>query len=125
MATLTLDAKIGRRLLTEQNIWLATVRSNGRPHLVPIWFVWVDRKIFICTGADSVKARNVLSNPHVSVSLENGNQPVVIEGQARFAPIESVNRSVVEAFQHKYDWNIETDATYNQVIEIEPTKIRS
>lgn len=120
---MTLDAKTEQRLQTEHNIWLATVRSNGRPHLVPIWFVWVDRKLYVCTGAGSVKARNVLDNPQVTASLENGNQPVVIEGQAK--PIEYAPTLVVEAFRRKYDWNIETDNTYDQVIEIEPLKIRS
>ena len=123
MATSTLDPKIEQRLRIEQNIWLATVRLNGHPHLVPIWFVWVNQRIYICTGSDSVKARNVLGNPHVSVSLENGTQPVVIEGQAK--PIEKAPTPVVEAFQAKYDWNIETDSTYDQVIEIEPLKIRA
>lgn len=122
MALRTLDPKTKQRLQTEQNIWLATVRSNGRPHLVPIWFVWIDQKIFICTGSDSIKARNVLGNPWVAVSLENGTQPVVIEGQAK--PIEHTPKPVIEAFQAKYDWNIETDSTYNQVIEIEPLRIR-
>ncbi len=119
---MTLDPTTEQRLQTEQNIWLATVRSNGRPHLVPIWFVWIDQKIFICTRSDSVKARNVLRNPWVAVSLENGTQPVVLEGPAK--PIEHAPRPVIEAFQAKYDWNIETDSTYNQVIEIEPTRIR-
>ena len=123
MALMTFDPKTEQRLQTEQNIWLATVRSNGRPHLVPIWFVWVDGRIFICTGSDSIKARNVLSNPQVAVSLENGNQPVVLEGRAK--PIEHAPRPVVDAFQAKYDWNIETDSTYDQVIEIEPIKIRA
>ena len=33
-----------QRLETEAIIWLATVRSDGRPHLTPIWFVWQEVK---------------------------------------------------------------------------------
>ena len=29
------------RLRTEANVWLATMRPDGRPHVSPIWFVWV------------------------------------------------------------------------------------
>ena len=109
--------------MTEPNIWLATVRADHTPHLVPIWFVWVEGKAYVCTAADSVKARNLQANPRVTLALESGNAPIVLEGCA--CPIESAPPAVVEAFQRKYDWDIRTDSTYNQVIEIEPMKIRS
>ena len=125
MITTPLDPKVRHRLTTESNIWLATVRPNGAPHLAPIWFVWVEGRVYVCTSADSVKARNLQANPSLSLALENGNAPVVLEGHARFASIESVPSAVVDAFQRKYDWNILTDTTYNQVIEIELMKIRS
>ena len=125
MITTPLDPKVRHRLTTESNIWLATVRPNGAPHLAPIWFVWVEGKVYVCTSVDSVKARNLQANPSVSLALENGNAPVVLEGRACFTSIESVPPAVVEAFQRKYDWNIVTDTTYNQVIEIEPMKIRA
>ncbi len=120
---MTLDSQLERRLQTEQNLWLATVRPNGTPHLVPIWFVWVAGKIYLCTGADSVKARNLMQNPRVSIALEDGTQPIVIEGLAQ--PIRTASQPVSEAFKNKYEWDITSDDTYTQVIEIEPTKIRS
>jgi hypothetical protein len=123
MITTPLDPKVKQRLTTEHNIWLASVRANNTPHLVPIWFVWVDGKAYVCTAVGSVKARNLLDNPNVALALENGTAPVVLEGCAR--PIEAAPPAVIEAFQRKYDWNILADDTYNQVIEIEPMKIRS
>ncbi len=119
---MTLDPKIERRLQTEQNLWLATVRPNGTPHLVSIWFVWVTGKIYLCTSADSVKVRNLMQNPHVSIALEDGARPVVVEGLAN--PIAAAPRAVIEAFKKKYDWNISGDSEYNQVVEIEPKKMR-
>ena len=123
MITTPLGPKVRHRLTTESNIWLATVRPNGTPHLAPIWFVWVEDKAYVCTSAESVKARNMQAQPIVSFSLENGNAPVVLEGRAHL--IESVPPVVVDAFQRKYDWNILTDTTFDQVIEIEPMKIRA
>ncbi len=120
---MTLDPQIERRLQTEQNLWLATVRPTGIPHLVPIWFVWVAGKIYLCTAASSVKVRNLMQNPHVTIALEDGNQPIVIEGLAQ--PIEPAPAAVVEAFQRKYEWNINTDGEYDRVIEIQPEKIRA
>ncbi len=117
-----LDPKIERRLQTEQNLWLASVRPNGTPHLVPIWFVWVAGKIYLCTGADSVKVRNLKQNSQVSVALEDGAQPVVIEGRAR--PLARVEDAVRAEFQRKYEWDISQDETYTQLIEIKPEKFR-
>ena len=120
---MTLDPQVERRLQTEQNLWLATVRPNGAPHLVPIWFVWVAGKIYLCTGADSVKVRNLLQNPQVSIALEDGTQPIVLEGLAQ--PVGQADIVVLSEFQRKYAWDITSDDTYTQVIEIEPIKIRS
>jgi len=118
-----LDSKVEQRLQTEQNLWLATVRPDGSPHLVPIWFVWVDGKIYLCTGGNSVKVRNLMQNPHVSIALEDGVHPLVIEGLAK--PIGVTPKPVIAAFKKKYDWDISTDDEYNQVVEIEPQKIRA
>jgi PPOX class probable F420-dependent enzyme len=120
---MTLDPKVEQRLQTEQNLWLATVRPDGSPHLVPIWFVWVAGKIYLCTEAASVKVRNLQLNPRVSIALEDGNHPIVIEGLAQ--PIGVAPQPVMAAFQKKYDWDITTDDTYTQVIEIEPKRIRA
>ena len=120
---MTLDPQIERRLQTEQNLWLATVRPDGRPHLLPIWFVWVADKIYLCTGADSVKVRNLKQNPRVSLALEDGTHPIVIEGLAR--PIGQAGVAIIAEFQRKYGWDITSDDTYTQVIEIEPKRVRA
>ena len=118
-----IDPQVEQRLTTERNIWLATVRSDGRPHLVPVWFVWLDQKIFICTESKSLKARNILGNPNIAAALEDGDKPIVLEGLAK--PIEQAAPTLVAAFQSKYDWDITTDVQYNQMIEIEVKRIRA
>ena len=108
------------RLDDETTIWLATVRGDGRPHLTPIWFVWVDQRVWVCTGADAVKTRNVTANPRVALSLESGSKPLVAEGvavvhQRPYPP------AVVDAFAAKFDWDItrpDEDASYDALWEI-------
>lgn len=109
------------RLQSEQNIWLATARPDGRPHLVPIWFVWVDEVFYICTENQSIKARNLRANPRASVSLESGVQPIVAECLARFIeqPYPAV---VVSAFFAKFEWDITTDQQYNILIALNPQR---
>src|SRR5262245_19240310 len=99
----------------EQNVWMATVRPDGRPHLVPIWFVVSGDRWYVCTAPGSVKARNLQRNPQVSLALEDGSHPHVVEGQAR--PVDPP-AEVVKLFQEKYDWDINADKHYTQTYEI-------
>jgi F420H(2)-dependent biliverdin reductase len=104
------------RLTTEANVWFAAVRPDGRPHLTPIWFVWVDDRMWLCTQSSTVKVRNVRANPTVSIALENGNAPVTGEGTAVVRPQTDAPLAVRNAFIAKYEWNInEPD---NVLIEI-------
>jgi F420H(2)-dependent biliverdin reductase len=108
------------RLHAEPNIWLATSRPTGKPHLTPIWFVFVDDAVWVCTGADAVKARNMAADPRVSIALEDGNAPVVGEGTAR--RVLDVPASVSAEFQRKHNWDIATDDAYQAVFRIEIIK---
>ncbi|MEM8903943.1 MAG: pyridoxamine 5'-phosphate oxidase family protein [Actinomycetota bacterium] len=96
---------VERRLSDERNVWLATTRPDGRPHLTPIWFVYLRDRFWIGTGRDNVKTRNVRSDPRVSISLEDGNDPVVAEGTVVVHEQERPP-DVVDAFRAKYQWDI-------------------
>jgi PPOX class probable F420-dependent enzyme len=93
------------RLGTDQNAWLCTVRPDGRPHMTPIWFVFVDDRFWFATGQTTVKARNVVAEPRVSVSLEDGDDPVVAEGRVT-VHFDLRPAGVAAAFAAKYDWDI-------------------
>lgn len=109
------------RLETEHIIWLASVRPDGRPHLVPLWFVWHADRLYVCVAPDSVKGRNVQHNPHVALALEDGSSAVICEGTAvSLAPPWPA--AVIDRFQHKYGWNIAADRQYTQLIEVHPHK---
>ncbi|MCB0009397.1 MAG: pyridoxamine 5'-phosphate oxidase family protein [Anaerolineales bacterium] len=121
MSTQTIPAKAPARLLQERNIWLATNRPDGRPHLTPIWFIWQEDKIFICMKPDSVKARNLAANNAVALSLEDGSDVVICEGTAEYvAPPWSP--ALMAAFKAKYNWQIDEDKDYGHVMAITPQK---
>ncbi len=109
------------RVDSEKNVWLATVRPDGRPHLTPIWFAFVDGRFWICTGADTVKATNIRVNERVSVSLEDGTAPVVAEGTATIHE-RPYPPAVVDAFAKKFEWDIsrtdDPDGPFDALLEI-------
>ena len=100
-------------------MWLATVRPDGRPHLIPIWFGVLDGKWYFVTGPESVKARNLQHNARVAMALEDGSNPLVVEGVAR--PV-TPSAEVVRLFKDKFDWDITTDGEYSAVYEVAVTK---
>jgi PPOX class probable F420-dependent enzyme len=64
---------------------LATVRADGRPHVVPIWFVLDDDDVVLTTGAATVKGRNISRDPRVCLCVDDENPPfsfVTVEGEA-------------------------------------------
>ncbi len=38
------------RLLSTKNVWMATTRPDGRPHVVPRWGVWLDGRDMLSRG---------------------------------------------------------------------------
>jgi F420H(2)-dependent biliverdin reductase len=105
----------------QANIWFTSVRPDGRPHMVPIWFVYHDEKIFIGIDPASVKSRNIRHNPRVVMALEDGTHPLICEGTAQIVspPLPEL---LLAAFMSKYEWNITTEAQFHQVVEITPHK---
>lgn len=116
-----LNEEKSRKLNDAKVIWLATASDNKVPHLVPIWFVVHEQKIYCCTGTKSVKIRNILNNPQVAFSLEEGSNPIIGQGSAEVIS-SSYPMEVVEKFKTKYDWNIRDDDTYDCLLEINITE---
>lgn len=112
---------IAARLEQEQIIWLASVRPNGRPHLVLLWYVWAGGRIYLCVASASVKVRNLRANPAVALALESGSAPVVVEDQAALLARPWPEEAVL-GFQRKYDWTITTDAEYDTLVAVTPQR---
>lgn len=67
---------------------IATVKTDGTPHVVPIWFDLDDGNVVFTTGGDSVKAKNMRRDPRVCLSVDDQTPPyafVQIEGIASFS----------------------------------------
>ena len=86
--------------------WLATVRPDGWPHVMPILAVWVNGMLFFAAGQGTRKARNLVLNSHCVVAVEQEPLDLVIEGSARKTRDDETLRRVAERYATIYDWHV-------------------
>jgi len=112
-----LDADAGRgllpwswateRLAKSHNYWVATTRPDGRPHVMPVWGVWLHDGFYFSTGAGTRKARNLASNPTCVVCSECADEAIIVEGVVETVDDPSVYARFADAYKAKYDWPVE------------------
>ncbi len=67
---------------------LATVRENGRAHVVPVWFVLDGEDLLFNTWHSSAKAGNMQRDGRVALCVDNEKPPydfVMLEGRVTFS----------------------------------------
>ncbi len=127
------DGHVMERLSTDLIIWLGTVRPDGRPHMVPVWFDWDGETITIFSKPDNQKVRNLRHDPRVIIAVDDthdGSDVVLLEGEATL-PEQAAKEVVTPAYGQKYRegmkrLGVSTDqmvAEYSQVIRVRPTRL--
>jgi PPOX class probable F420-dependent enzyme len=86
---------------------LATIRSDGSPALVPLWFVMVGGQVCLRTPGKSAKVSHIRRDPRVSFLVESGRawaelKAVVLYGRAELVKDADVMAQIDEAFAAKY-----------------------
>jgi PPOX class probable F420-dependent enzyme len=64
---------------------LATVREDGSPHVVPVWFTLDGDDLIFTAGHSSTKVKNILRDGRVAICVDEDTPPfhyVLLEGRA-------------------------------------------
>jgi PPOX class probable F420-dependent enzyme len=78
-------ARADGRLRKATIIWLTTVRSDGQPQSVPVWFLWDDETFLIYSQPGRQKLKNIGRNERVGLHLnanDRGGDVVRVEATA-------------------------------------------
>jgi len=133
--TVKVDPELERRLHEEKIVWLTTVRSDGLPQPVPVWFLWQDGRFLIYSEPETKKIRNIANNPRVAINLNSdlwGDHVVVITGMAS-VDANATPANKIPAYVEKYHEGIlQLEMTpesmaeaYSTAIYLTPTWIRN
>jgi PPOX class probable F420-dependent enzyme len=91
-----------QRLQGSAEMWLATTSPEGRPHVMPVWAVWLDGAVWLSTGPRSRKARNLSADPRCTVTTDDTRRPVVIDGVAERVTDAASTQRFTDAVNAKY-----------------------
>ena len=108
------------QLEKSKNYWIATTRPDGRPHVMPVWGVWMNGAVNFGTDRNSRKARNLQANPAATVNLESGDDAVIIEGTVREITDAKEIASIDAAYAKKYKMKLTDAPGVPFIVAIEP-----
>jgi hypothetical protein len=112
------------RLVEAQHYWLATVRPDGRPHVVPLDGIWLDGLWYFGGSAQAVRRRNLEANAHAVLHLEDGTSAVIVEGACRFAaPSQRTAKELSAVSKRKYGYGPPANAYRAGVWTLGPVKV--
>ena len=95
---------VQRRMAESLSYWIATTRRDGRPHVTPIWGVWLDDTFYFDGSPETTRGRNIAANPNIAVHLESADDVVIMEGQAYqiAAPSLDLRERLAQTYTAKY-----------------------
>ena len=85
---------------------IATLRPDGSPHIVPVWFRWDTGAVTIWTTDTRAWVRNLLRDPRVAFSVQTFEEPypaVMMRGDATVATAnDAATLEEIQAITRRY-----------------------
>jgi pyridoxine/pyridoxamine 5'-phosphate oxidase len=108
------------RLAKGRNYWVATTYPDGRPHVMPVWGLWLDETFYFATDTASRKGRNLAANPNVVVHLESGDNVVILEGRVEEVMESALLVRFSDAYEVKYQFRPDVNNAASKVYRLRP-----
>src|SRR6201981_2844677 len=70
-----------QRLIRSHDFWLATVTPDGTPHLMPVWAVWHEGRLWFSSSNGSRQARNLGLEPRCTLSTDSPPEPAMVQAR--------------------------------------------
>jgi nitroimidazol reductase NimA-like FMN-containing flavoprotein (pyridoxamine 5'-phosphate oxidase superfamily) len=94
---------VAKKMKVCRTFWLATIYAGqGRPHVMPVWGVWVDDAFCFSTGRASRKGQNLAANSACTITNDDVEEAVIVEGLATEVKDSSALERIAMAYKKKY-----------------------
>jgi len=121
-------------LKTQKVLRLATIDQKGTPHIVPVWYLYSQKKFYIGTNTRTEKAKNLKKNKRVSFCIDVGiHSPkiygVMGKGNAKLILEKNKVSSITKKILKRYFQTLENKSAKELlddtdcIIEITPKKL--
>jgi nitroimidazol reductase NimA-like FMN-containing flavoprotein (pyridoxamine 5'-phosphate oxidase superfamily) len=111
-------------LADARHYWLATVRTDGRPHVVPLDGLWLDDRWYFGGSPTTVKHRNLQANPRATLHLEDAASAVIVEGTCEVTvPSPAAADDLAAAMKRKYGYGPPAEVYLTGVWVLSPAKV--
>jgi len=114
------------RLTQSHDYWLATVTPDGRPHVMPVWAVLFEDRLWFSSSNGSRKARNLGGTPYASLTTDDPLEPVVAEGPVELITDIATLKRMLAAENAKYgtDYGMDMlDPAQNSCFAMSPARV--
>lgn len=105
MRTAELEAFLAQTFPTPLGV-IASLRRDGSPHIVPVWFRWNADAVTIWTTETRVWVQNLLRDPRVAFSVQTFEEPypaVMVRGTATIATADdAATAEEIRAITRRY-----------------------
>jgi len=129
------DAPVQKFLAAKQIALLATVRADGAPLAMPMWFLHDAATLTMISEKGTQKVRNLRRDPRVCVVAEAGGggediRGVTVLGRAEFLADGPERRALAERFHGKYPrlaslWGGRAIPANRVMFKIVPERVKS
>ena len=120
-------------LKSQKILRIATLDKNKNPHIVPVWYIYSSKKIYVGTNTRTQKAKNLKKNKHVAFCVDVGiNAPnifgVMGQGKANLILNKTKVKKIATKILLRYFKNMKNKSAIELlddtdcIIEINPDK---
>jgi hypothetical protein len=108
------------------DVWVATAAADASAYLVPLSLAWLNERVVLATDADSVTARNIISQGHARLGLGPTRDVVLIDAELEqvYSPDE-VPSVLARGYATQADWDPRESGGQMRFLVLRPQRIQA
>lgn len=109
------------RFEADCDCWVATA-EEGRAHLIPLSFVWLDGLFYLATPDRSRTANNARSGDVIRLAFGVTRDVVLVDGAPSVVVLDAMPQAVLHRYVERFGWDLRTSQGYVGLV-VEPRRV--